>query len=221
MTGERTGFIVVQVWATIAYTDKDGQPQQIAKQAPSECKHKLSDAEKQKRKVSHAQRIIRQTIAELKRGGAMDCKGAVNTRILARVGHTDDQGKRRDIVRVAASRTDARDKIKEILRDLETRNGKTINAARMTFADIKHLETHYLTEAEYIDGRKVSGVRSLVPAQAAVNALKQYFGKRRLQVSPMAIFAATTRPASKSRRVTENSGLLRRSTENFRNSVAC
>lgn len=37
------------------------------------------------------------------------------------------------------------------------------------------------TEAEYVDGRRVSGLRSVVPAQAAVNALKRYFGKRHLQ----------------------------------------
>jgi integrase len=183
MSRERTGFIVVQVWADITYTDQAGQQQKITKQAASgKTKHKLTDAEKQKRKIEHAKRITRETIVELKREGATDCKGTVSTRILARVGHTDDQGKRRDIVRVAASRTEARDKIKEILDDLENRNGKTINAARMTFADLaKHFETHYLTEAEYIDGRKVSGVRSLVPARAAVNALKRHFGKRRLQ----------------------------------------
>ena len=50
----------------------------------------------------------------------------------------------------------------------------------MTFADLaKHFETHYLEEAEYVEGRKLEGVRSLKPAQAAVNAFKQYFGKRR------------------------------------------
>ena len=185
MARERRGFIVAQVWAEITYTDQAGQQQKTTKQATAKSgktKHKLTDAEKQKRKIEDAKRIIRETIIELKRAGATECKGSISTRILARVGHTDDQGKRRDIVRVATSRTDARDKIKEILDDLEQRNGKTIDAARMTFADLAtHFEKHYLTEAEYVDGRKVSGVRSLVPAQAAVNALKRYFGKRRLQ----------------------------------------
>ena len=183
MARERRGFIVVQVWATTTYADKGGQSGKFTELVKlGKTQQKLTDSEKQKRKIKEAQRIIRETILELKRGGASDCKGSVETRILARVGHTDDQGKRRDIVRVAASRTEARDKIKEILDELENRNGKTINAARMTFADLaKYFEIHYLTEAEYIDGRKVAGVRSLVPAQAAVNALKQYFGKRRLQ----------------------------------------
>ncbi len=183
MPRERTGFIVVQVWATILYTDKHGERRTIKKsaQALSSKKH-LSDAEKQQAKIKHAQRLIRETISEIQRAGATNCKGSVETRILARVGHTDDQGRRRDVIRVAESRTDAREKIKDILRDLEERGGKTIEASRMTFADLTtHFEKHYLKPAEYIDGRKVDGVRSLVPAQVAVNALKQYFGKQRLQ----------------------------------------
>ena len=186
MPRERIGFIVTQVWANITYTDKDGQQQTIAKQASAhssdKTKNKLSDAEKQKLKTEHAKRIIRETITELKRSGATNCKGTVSTRIIARVGHTDDQGRRRDVIRVAESRTNAREKIKDILRDLKEPGGKTIEAARMTFADLAtHFEKHYLKPAEYVDGRKIEGVRSLVPAQAAVNALKQYFGKRRLQ----------------------------------------
>ena len=76
----------------------------------------------------------------------------VDIRILARVGHTYDQGRRRDIIRVASSRTNAREKI-NILDNLEERNGKKIEAARLTFADLaKHFETHHLKEAEYVEG---------------------------------------------------------------------
>jgi len=142
----------------------------------------LNDAEKHKQRVKQAEQIKRETIAELQRNGAANCKGSVETRLYARVGHTDEQGKRHDVIRAAETRTDARDKIKDILRDLEDHGGKTLDASRMTFADLaKHFEDHYLKPAEYVDGRKVDGVRSLVPAQAAVNALKRYFGKRRLQ----------------------------------------
>jgi len=53
---------------------------------------------------------------------------------------------------MATSRTDAREKIKEILDDLEERNGKSIDGARMTFVDLaKHFETHYIKEAGYDD----------------------------------------------------------------------
>jgi hypothetical protein len=187
MARERRGFIVVQVWADIAYTDKDRQRQKITKPATAQtsdkAKNNLTDAEKQARKVKHAKHIIRDTIAELKRAGATDCKGSVSSRILARVGYTDEQGKRRDVIRAAESRTDARDKIKDILRDLEDdRGADTLNAARMTFADlVAYFKKHYLKPAEYVDGRKIEGVRSLKPAESAVNALKAYFGRRKLQ----------------------------------------
>jgi len=111
MARERRGFIMVQVWAAVTYTDRAAQSQKITEQAMSgKTKHRLTDAEKHKRKLKTAKRIIRETIIELKRAGASDCKGSISTRILARVGHTDDQGRRRDIVRVAESLTqDQRD----------------------------------------------------------------------------------------------------------------
>ena len=147
MARERRGFIVVQVWADITYTDRAGQQKKLTKQASApasgKTKHKLTDAEKQKHKIEQAKRIIRETIIELKREGATDCKGIVSTRIIARVGHTDEKGKRRDVIRVAESRTDARDKIKQILHDLDQERGvETLNAARSTFAD---LVTYYRT----------------------------------------------------------------------------
>jgi len=184
MARERSGFIVVQVWANIAYTDKDKQRRKISLQATSgKSKNKLTDAEKHARKVKHAKQTIRDTIAELQRNGAIECKGSVDTRILARVGYTDEKGQRRDIVRAASSRSDARDKIKDILRELDEQGGaETLNAARMTFADlVAYFKKHYLKPAEYVDGRKIEGVRSLKPAESAVNALSAYFGRRKLQ----------------------------------------
>jgi integrase len=187
MARERTGFIVVQVWAMIEYTDQDGQRLKITKRARipplklSAARPRITDT--QVRRVKEAKRIIRETIAEVTRSGAKDCKGAVDTRIFARVGYTDEKGKRRDIVRAAASKSDARDKIKDILRDLEAQNGaETLNAARMTFADlVTYFRKHYLKPAEYVDGRKIEGVRSLKPAEAAIKPLQEFFGRRRLQ----------------------------------------
>src|ERR1044072_7565540 len=107
MARERTGFIVAQVWVTITYTDKDKQQHKISKLAKAEAtsnrKRRLTDAEKHKLKLKHAKRVVSETIRELKRGGATECKGSVSTRILARVGYTDEKGKRRDVIRAAES----------------------------------------------------------------------------------------------------------------------
>lgn len=185
MARERTGFIVSQVCAVIQYTDANDRQIKLSKAAKvsaADSKKHLTESEKQKLRLKHADALIRETIADLKKAGATKCKGSVECRLFARVGYTDEQGKRRDVVRAAESRTHARELIRDILRDLDERGGKTIHASRMTFADLAaHFEKHYLKPAEYVDGRKVDGVRSLIPAQAAVNALKQHFGRRRLQ----------------------------------------
>jgi hypothetical protein len=105
-----------------------------------------------------------------------------NGRLYVRVGYTDENGRRHDIVRRATNRTHARELKNEILRELDDRGAQTLNAVSMTFADLAlYFEEHYLKPAEYVDGRKIEGVRSLEPARAAVNALKNYFGRRRLQ----------------------------------------
>jgi hypothetical protein len=133
-------------------------------------------------KLRHAEKIIRDTIGDLKKQGATKCKGSIESRLYARVGHTDHQGKRHDVVRAAESRTHARELIRDILRDLEDRGSKALDASRMTFADLAaYFEKHYLKPAEYVDGRKIEGMRSLKPAESAVNALKVHFGRRRLQ----------------------------------------
>ncbi len=184
MARERRGFIVSQVCAVVQYTDPSGQHHKITKAAKAKAAnpHKLTDAQKQKLRLKDAERLIRDTAADLKKQGATNCKGSVETRLYARVGYTDEQGKRHDVVRAAESRTHARDLIRDILRDLEDHAGRTLDASRMTFADLaKYFEEHYLKPAEYVDGRKVDGVRSLKSAQSAVNALKAYFGKKRLQ----------------------------------------
>ena len=44
-----------------------------------------------------------------------------------------------------------------------------------------YLEKHYVKAAEYVDGRKVAGVRSLGTAKGQVNVLRDYFGSCRLR----------------------------------------
>jgi len=117
-------------------------------------------------------------MARERKGFIVNRKG----RLYARVGYTDEKGTRRDIVRRAENRTHARELIRDALRELDDRGARTLNASRMTFADLAaYFEEHYLKPAEYVDGRKVDGVRSLESAQSAVNVLKAYFERHRLQ----------------------------------------
>lgn len=116
---------------------------------------------------------------------ARERKGTITKRdgkLYARVQFKDETGKRRDLWRRAESRTHARQLIRELLREIENSTAVALDAANMTFEDLAaHFKAHHLQPAQYVDGRKVSGVRSLIPALAAVNALRTHFGARKLR----------------------------------------
>ena len=116
---------------------------------------------------------------------ARERKGTIINRdgkLYARVQFKDETGKRRDLWRRAESRTHARQLIRELLKEAENSTAVALDAAKMTFEDLAaYFEKNHLQPAQYVDGRKVSGVRSLIPALAAVNALRAYFGARRLR----------------------------------------
>ena len=159
MSRERTGFVVVQVWATICYEDTQGHSLKIQKAVAAGPQHNLTESRKRELKVKQAKQIIRDTIADLKSQGMTNCKGSVDTRYYARVGYKDEQGKRRDFVRAADSIADAQQEISNLLEKLKKQGGlKTLQAEGMTFADLAtYFEKHYLKPAKYVDGKKVSG----------------------------------------------------------------
>jgi integrase len=58
---------------------------------------------------------------------------------------------------------------------LQTVKGRS--ARERTFAELcDYFEKHYVKAAEYVDGRKVAGVRSLGTAKGQLNVLRDYFG---------------------------------------------
>jgi integrase len=100
----------------------------------------------------------------------------------ARLTFTNEQGKRRDIKRRATNLKSANKILTTLLREIEQFGLKPLDSAGMTFAELcDFFETHYLQPAEYVGDRKVSGVRSIVPALAAVTALREYFGQRAIR----------------------------------------
>jgi hypothetical protein len=101
----------------------------------------------------------------------------------ARVTYTDPvTGKRHDRQRRAENKVDASDKVHELLAEVDATGGRSLAKEHMTFFDLAtYFEKHYLIPAEYVDGRKVAGVRSISPAVAAVKVLKEHFGQRQLR----------------------------------------
>jgi integrase len=100
----------------------------------------------------------------------------------ARIVYFDSQGKRREAVRRAANKSDARVKRDELKRLYQDHGAQTLMSAKMTFDELAdYFEKSYLIPAQYIDGRKVAGRRSLKAAKTFLGSLKKHFGVKRLQ----------------------------------------
>lgn len=116
---------------------------------------------------------------------ARERKGSIVERggkLYARVRFKDETGKPRDVWRVADSRTHARQIIRQLLQEIESSTAATLDAAQMTFAELAdRFIAECLKPAVYVQGRKVEGVRSVIPARVAVEALRAHFGKQKVR----------------------------------------
>src|ERR1043165_6188817 len=101
--------------------------------------------------------------------------------IFARVTFLDSTGKRKDKLKRAQSRTDARELIQAMLREIDDYGEAALDNKDRTFNDLAdHYDIHYLTEAEYVGEKKVSGLRSLATPKGFLKTLRAHFGKRQL-----------------------------------------
>ena len=70
-----------------------------------------------------------------------------------------------------------------LLREIDATEGQGPLNERKTFVELcDYFEMHYVKAAEYVDGRKVAGVRSLATAKGQLNVLRGYFGSCRLRL---------------------------------------
>lgn len=101
-----------------------------------------------------------------------------------RVTFVDDDGRRRNIKRRADpnTKTEAREVCKAIIRELDERGQRGFDASRMTVADLcAYYDEHYLVEATYREGRKISGLRSLATPKGFLRTIKDRLGRKRLR----------------------------------------
>lgn len=116
---------------------------------------------------------------------ARERKGTIRIRdgkLYARVQFTDETGKRRDLWRKAENRTHARELIRQLLKEIEVSTATSLDARDLTFGELAdRFIQECLKPAVYVQGRKVEGVRSVIPAKVAVNALKAHFGNRKIR----------------------------------------
>lgn len=105
-----------------------------------------------------------------------------NKRWFARVTYTDEMGKRRNLKRMADTRTEAKELLKQMIRALDDQNEKVFQSEKMKFKELADYFTqHYLKPAEYVENRKVAGLRSYDTALHHFRPVREFFDNRMLR----------------------------------------
>jgi hypothetical protein len=116
---------------------------------------------------------------------ARDRKGSIverDKRVYARVQFIGTDGKKRDVWRKADNRKHAREIIKKLINEIDEHGEKPIDATRMTFADLcDYYSQRYCKPAEYVDGKKVDGLRDWKHVRAFLRIFKEHLGRKRLR----------------------------------------
>lgn len=103
-------------------------------------------------------------------------------KVYARVVYKGSDGKRHEVWRRAKSRTHAKELAEEIRGELAEHGEESVQATFNTFNQLAdYYEKRYLVPAKFVEGRRVSGRRSLGPPKTYLKALRLYFGERRLR----------------------------------------
>jgi integrase len=102
-----------------------------------------------------------------------------NGRWYGRVRYTTAEGKRKDLWLPAKNKSHASELVQEKLQELKEHGEKSVDASRMTFIELAdYFESNFIVAAQYVDGRKVAGRRSLRGLKAQLEAMKDFFGKK-------------------------------------------
>ncbi|HEX8749444.1 MAG TPA: tyrosine-type recombinase/integrase [Pyrinomonadaceae bacterium] len=100
----------------------------------------------------------------------------------ARTTITDAKGKRRNIKRRAKDKKDAKSILKRMLKEIEEQALQSVDCLNRTFNDLADFyAANYCKPAEYVDGKKVTGLRDVQRAQSVLVRFREYFGKRLLK----------------------------------------
>lgn len=99
-----------------------------------------------------------------------------------RVRYTDAAGRRRAIWKQVENPAHARRVRASLTTTLDTEGGDAFAHARKTFKELAdEYKKNHLHAAVFVDGRKVSGVRSLGPSLTNLKPLLEHFGRRLLR----------------------------------------
>ncbi len=100
----------------------------------------------------------------------------------ARVTYTDRNGKRKNVQRKVENKSKGDELLKKLVSSIDSDKGASLETEKLTFKDLAEFyKKHYLKEAEYVNGRKVSGLRSVRNVRGYVTVLREYFGTQKLR----------------------------------------
>ncbi|MCI0664249.1 MAG: site-specific integrase [Acidobacteria bacterium] len=104
--------------------------------------------------------------------------------IIVRVRYTDRLGKRRELVRQAGSKPEARDIRKQLLAEVARKKSEAdIDTAKMTFTQLAEMfKSKRLIPAEFENGKKARGLKSLKSPLIWYARLVKHFGKAIIHV---------------------------------------
>lgn len=95
---------------------------------------------------------------------------------IVRISYEDETGKTRYLERHAASKGAANDLKNKLVDEVKKSHGHIRTGDKMTFNNLAdYCEKHFYKPAEYSDGRKIAGVRSLAGVKTAIGILRGYF----------------------------------------------
>lgn len=105
-----------------------------------------------------------------------------NNNLYARFQYTDAAGKTKEKYRPISDKRLARAAVEEMRRELEVHGTEILDSEKLKFDELAaRFKEARLVEAQYVDGVKVSGRRSIQPLQAVIKALVDHFGHRTIR----------------------------------------
>jgi integrase len=107
-------------------------------------------------------------------------------KVYACIQYKGEDGKRKEKMRRADTRTHAKQIIKKLLRELDDAGEQSLDNDRMTFRDLAALykKSRLIPAVYHGEGegqRKVAGLRSYKPPQGYLSTLTQHFGAKRIR----------------------------------------
>jgi integrase len=100
----------------------------------------------------------------------------------ARIGYTKNNGRRSSIKRKVESKSEGRRVLRQLLATFEEGGSKAVQAEKLTFGNLcDYYAEHYMIAAQYSNGRKIAGLRSVTSVRGYVKVLREHFGRRLLK----------------------------------------